>query len=153
MASYQYLINSSGYVPNPVREVTFANGYNGNTQSATIMFICAIPTFIFLGLWIYRSDPWKEPFFKNKFLLILLILNFILMFFLFFGTQYLSFLDVVAIDNKVTLVCLLFMLGASAISGLFNYIIERQKFHENSTKNSKEMNNKSELLESIKTQP
>jgi len=101
------------------------------------MFICVIPIFIFLALWIYRSRPWKEAVYQNKALFILLIVNFLLMFVLFFGTGWLGFLDVVQIDNGVTGVCLGFMLACAVLSGLFNYKVEREKFHENSTRKAK----------------
>jgi hypothetical protein len=65
------------------------------------------------------------------------------MFLLYFGTQYLSFLDVVQIDNGVTGVCLVIMMACAVVSGIFNLLIEKMRFHEDSTKRAKTMENRS----------
>ena len=130
VAVYQYLSNSSVFIPNPTPIVTFENGYNGETQSATLLFITNIPVFLFMGIFIFRSDPWKEPFYRNILLLILFILNFIQMFLLFFGTRYLTFLKAIEIPNKEAGICLAIALGIMGLDGLFNFIVERQAFHE-----------------------
>ena len=127
---YQFLSNSSVFIPNSRPYVDFENGYNGETQSATLLFVSIIPVFLFMGVFIYRSSPWKEPFYKNIALTILFVLNFIQMFLLFFGTKYLSFLGCIEIPVKEAGICLGIMLGTMVVDGLYNLVIEKMAFHE-----------------------
>lgn len=57
--SYIYYSNSADFVANPYPAVTFADGTNSLTKSATIVFLCQNIINVFFPLFIYRSDPWK----------------------------------------------------------------------------------------------
>ena len=59
VSSYLYYSNSADFIANPTPAVTFANGANSLTKSATIVFLCQNIVNIFLPVFIYRSEPWK----------------------------------------------------------------------------------------------
>jgi len=59
VASYLYYSNSADFTANPSPAVTFANGANSLTKSATIVFLCQNIVNIFLPVFIDRSEPWK----------------------------------------------------------------------------------------------
>jgi hypothetical protein len=123
VVSYEYLIHSGTFIPNPYPDVTFASGYYGICQSATTMFICIIFIFIFMGLFIFRSSPWKEPLYQNKPLTVLLILNFVAVLFLFFGTKYLSFLNIVPLETRIAGVIFAIMVATMTLLWMFNVLI------------------------------
>lgn len=76
-----------------------------------------------MAIFIYRSNPWKQPFYKNILLLILFIFNFIQTFFLFFGTRYLGFLKAVEIPIKEAGISLSIIMGVMVIDVIFNLIM------------------------------
>jgi uncharacterized membrane protein len=151
VACYLYNSNTDGFTSNLNCAVTFAFGYIGRTQSATIMFVAKILALIFMAVTVYRSSPWKEPIYRNILLTVLLVLNFIVMFFLFFGTSSLAMLRVVPIANNKMGVCLAIMLVTAGINWVFNYLIERQNFHERASSNRVTNDNISEVFEITKT--
>ena len=124
VAVYQYYSNTSSFVANPNPVVTFANGYNGDCQSATVMFLTSIPIYLFLALFIYRSDPWKERFYQNKLFLILVIINIISTIFIFYATSKLSFLSVVQIPTKEVSICLAIVIGVGILMFIYNKMLE-----------------------------
>lgn len=56
---YEYNMNTDGFVANYNCAVTFARGYTGRTQSATVMLVCKILALIFIAFTVFRSSPWK----------------------------------------------------------------------------------------------
>lgn len=127
--SYQYYSHSSDFSPNPKPIVTFSDGINGVCKSATVVFLCSNVIYLTLGLFIYRSSPWKEPFYQNKAFTITILINSVLVVLMFFLTEYLSFLDVVQIGKKEAGICLAIMTATMLACWLFNYLIESKQFH------------------------
>ena len=121
--SYLYYSKTSDFVPNPTPSITFQNGYNHTTKSSTIVFLCQNIINIFLGVHIYRSGPWKEPFYKNKAFTIVVVVNILLLIPMYFTTKYLSFMDVQPIGVNEAGVVLAIMMGSAAVSFVYNKIL------------------------------
>ena len=68
------------------------------------------------------------------------------MFFLFFGTKYLSFLGAVEIGRKEAGICLGIMLATMTLDGLFNYIVEKMAFHEKLFESKEEVEQRTERI-------
>ena len=77
----------------------------------------------FSGVHIYRSGPWKEPFYKNKAFTIVVVVNFLLLIAMYFTTKYLSFMDVQPIGVSEAGVVLAIMMGSAAVSFVYNKIL------------------------------
>jgi hypothetical protein len=127
--SYFYYESSADFVPNPQRVITFSGGSNGICKSASIIFLCSNIIFIFLGPFVYRSSPWKEPFYANKPFTITILINIVVIFPMFFLTKNLSFLDLVEIRQKEAGVCLVIMMVTMGLIWLYNFVIEKMAFH------------------------
>jgi RsiW-degrading membrane proteinase PrsW (M82 family) len=100
VAGYQYYVNTSDFVANPNPVATFADGWNGVNKSGTLIFLMLIIVCTLLPLFIYRSDPWKQPLYKNVILTVIIVVNSVLFFAIYYTTSYLSFLDLVPIGTK-----------------------------------------------------
>jgi type III secretory pathway component EscU len=82
---------------------------------------------------VYRSDPWKEPFYKNKAFSVIIAINILLLTAMFFTTaQLTSFTDLQPIGLAQAGVIFTIMLSTVAVCLFYNYLIKRQAFHEKS---------------------
>jgi len=120
-------------MPNPYPIATFSTGYYGKTKSSTLIFLCQNIVNTFLGLCVYRSDPWKEAFYKNKAFTIIITINIILLTAMFFTTaQLTSFTDLQPIGLTQAGIIFTIMIMTVVVCLLYNYLIKRQAFHEKS---------------------
>lgn len=127
-----YLYNSSadGFIANYDCAVTFKRGYIGRTQSSSLMLICTLFILVFMAIIVYRSAPWKQRIYKNIPLSVLLLFNFVMLYFFFFSTESMSAFGIVPISNESMKVCLFIMVGTAFVNWLYNMAIERKRFHE-----------------------
>lgn len=109
--------------------MSFSKGYYGLTKSATIVFLASNIIYVFHGMLVYRSKPWKQPFYKNKLFTILIVVNIIAIFVMFFNSSQFSFLDVQPINRAEAGFVLLIMLFSVVVSTLYNYIMEELVLH------------------------
>jgi hypothetical protein len=92
IAGYYYFYCTDEYVSNPDKIVSFLKGFEANTKSTTIVFLMMNVAFILTPAILHRNSPWKQPLYKNLWLLILTILNMIIIIAIFFLTKYCDFI-------------------------------------------------------------
>lgn len=125
LGAYYYYVNSHGYVADTThRSITFVKGFDSRTQNCTIIFQMLVIIYTLLPIPIIRGSPYKEPIWRNFFLLLVIILNFILSTLIFFGTPYLSFLYLVQIDQSKEAVLYGIMMATMAVCFIYNQIIK-----------------------------
>lgn len=128
--SYEYYSNSSDFVPNPYPFITFSTGSYDKTKSSTLIFLCQNIVNTFLGVCVYRSDPWKEAFYKNKAFTFIIVIKILLLTAMFFTTaQLISFTDLQPIGLTQAGIIFIIMIITVVISLLYNHLIKRQAFH------------------------
>lgn len=78
VAAYFYFISTDIYVPNKVRVVTLEKGYLGlRCQAQTLMFLLINLPFIVNAFICFRSNPFREPIYKSKILIVTILGNLI----------------------------------------------------------------------------
>lgn len=85
--------------------------------------MCSNIVYTFFPMFVYRSRPWKQPFYKNIALTIVIGLNVVLSIGIFFKTKDLSFLDLQPIGMTESIYLLVIMMTASLVSFFYNLVV------------------------------
>jgi len=122
ICGYFYFRMRGDFVYNPVPRLT-ADGFYTLCQTTTIVFLLVQVPFALNGFFLYNNGrKFKEPFYKNYILLIVVILNCIADIFFFFKTESLKdFLGLVPIANDSGGVLVGITIGFCIVSYLFNW--------------------------------
>lgn len=129
--SYFFYYNTDEFIPNTVRTITFASGWNGKCVSTTVSFFVTVLEFSLLPFVVYRSSPWKEPFYRNIPLMILVIVNIALITVIYFWPQYFAFLDLKVISRQYAGIIYGITLGVCGVSIAVGRVIEKAQLHQN----------------------
>lgn len=125
LVGYYYYVNSKGFVSDDgIRSFTFKYGFTSETQGCTIVFQMLLVIFIWLVIPVSRGKPWKEPIWKSKLLMLLILLNVIFLIPIYFATNKLGFLDLVPIQPAKAAVLLTIMVVTMIVCTVFNYCIQ-----------------------------
>lgn len=123
--AFFYYTSSSDFEPNPQPKVTFSHGWNGVCKSSTANFLIVILIFTLLPIFIYRSAPWKEPFYKNIVLLILILLDLGAIICMYLFTSQLSIIDLLPIRLREAIIMFGITTCGCMLCGVANLVINR----------------------------
>ncbi len=129
IASYQFYSNSDDFVPNSSLIVSFQDGWNNHTKSGTIMFLATNIAFVSFSVIVFRSDPWKEPFYKNWPYTTLLILNIVLIVPMYFLSASLRKVGLQPIARKEAGIVMAIMIGTAILVFIYNTILRKLNLH------------------------
>jgi magnesium-transporting ATPase (P-type) len=122
ICGYFYFRMRDDFVYNPVPRLT-VDGFYTLCQTTTIVFLLVQVPFALNGFFLYNNGrKFKEPFYRNYILLIVVILNCAADIFFFFKTESLrDFLGLVPIGKDSGGVLIVITIGFCIISYLFNW--------------------------------
>lgn len=83
ICGFFYIRNHPHYIPNPKPHHRLIEGYNAECQLVTAIFLMLSVPIAASAILIYKSDPWKNPIYRNIVLMIWLAVDFIVIIVLF----------------------------------------------------------------------
>ncbi len=131
ICGYYYFKTREDFIPNPVPRLTLT-GFYTLCQTTTVVFLLVQVFFALNGFFVYNNGHrFKEPFYRNYILLIVVLINFTADIFYFFKTESLKeFLGLVPIPKNAAGVLVAITLGFCIVSYLFNWWVETKKYEE-----------------------
>jgi hypothetical protein len=93
------------------------------------MFLATNIAFVSFSVIVFRSDPWKEPFYKNWPYTTLLILNIVLIVPMYFLSASLRKVGLQPIARKEAGIVMAIMIGTAILVFIYNTILRKLNLH------------------------